>query len=60
MIRNVIIFIKPIFLDLPPNSLRDPNVGPKVKKWKNKRVGARSLTCSTSGIGGHVGAPGWD
>jgi len=44
----------------PPNSSRDPKVGPRVKQLKKKRVEACSLTRSTSGVGGHVGAPGWD
>jgi len=26
---------------------------------KEKGVGVRSLTCSTLGVEGHVGAPGW-
>jgi hypothetical protein len=37
-----------------------PKGGPKVKQPKNKRVGARSLTCNISGVGRHVGALGWD
>jgi len=47
-------------VDAPPNSLRDPKVGPKAKQWKKNKVGARSLTCNISGVGGRVGAPGWD
>jgi hypothetical protein len=32
--------IKPIIVhDTPPNSLKGPNVGPKVKKWKKKSQG---------------------
>jgi hypothetical protein len=42
---------------MPPNSLRDPNVGPKMKKQKNKKVKARSLARSTFGVGAHVRAP---
>lgn len=38
----------------PQNFVRDPNVGPRVKQWKKKRIGACSLTCSISGVGGHV------
>jgi hypothetical protein len=45
---------------VPPNSLRDPKVGPQAKQQKKKRVGASSLTHSTSGVGGHVGASRWD
>jgi len=44
----------------PPNSSKDAMVGPRVKQLKKKRVEARSLTRSTSGVGRHVGAPGWD
>ncbi len=36
---------------MPPNSLRNPHVGLKMKQWKNKRVGARSSTHSTLGVG---------
>jgi hypothetical protein len=45
--------------DEPPNSSRDPKVGPKTKQWK-KRIGAHFLSHSISGVGGHVRAPGWD
>jgi len=44
----------------PPNSLKDPKVGPKTKQQKKKKVEAHSLTRSTSRVGRHVGAPGWD
>jgi hypothetical protein len=43
-----------------PNSSIDPKVGPKAKQQKKKKVGAHSLTCNTLGVGGRVGAPGWD
>jgi NAD(P)H-dependent flavin oxidoreductase YrpB (nitropropane dioxygenase family) len=46
--------------DMPPNSLKVPNVGLKLKQRKKKRVGARSLIHNTLGVGGHVGALGWD
>jgi len=36
-----------ILSDVPPNSLRDPNVSTKVKQHKKKRIGPHSLTCST-------------
>jgi hypothetical protein len=36
--------------DAPPNSFRNPNVGPKMKQWKKKIVGAHSLTCNTLGV----------
>jgi hypothetical protein len=45
---------------MPPNSSRDPKVGPKMKQWKKKWVDANSLTQSTLRIGGYVGALGWD
>jgi hypothetical protein len=35
--------------DMPPNSSRDPKVGLRVKQWKKKKVGARSLIHNTSG-----------
>jgi len=31
-----------------------------VKIAKEQGVGARSLARNTLGVGGHVGAPGWD
>jgi hypothetical protein len=43
-------------IDMPPNSLKDPNVG-SIMKQRKKKVGARSLTHNTLGIGGRVGAP---
>jgi len=46
--------------DMPPNSSKDPKVGPKMKQQKKKRIGAHSLTRSTLGVGGRVGALGWD
>jgi hypothetical protein len=46
--------------DVPPNSLRNPNVGPITKQRKNKRIGARFLTCNTSRVGRCVGILGWD
>jgi len=48
------------FDDAPLNSLRNPNVGPRMKQWKNKRIGARSFACNILGVGGHVKALGWD
>jgi len=29
---------------MPPNSSRNPKVGPRMKQWKKKRVGVSSLT----------------
>jgi len=46
--------------DMPPNSSRDPKVGPRAKQWKKKKVGARSLTCSISRLRGHAEATRWD
>jgi hypothetical protein len=48
--------------DVPSNSLRNPNVGPRMKqrKKKKKKVEPHSLACSISGVGGHVGVPRWD
>jgi len=43
----------------PPSSLMDSIVNPKVKTAKGG-VGVRSLARSTSGVEGHVRAPGWD
>ncbi len=45
---------------MPPNSSRDPMVGPKVKQRKKKKVGARSFTRNTLGVGGRARALGWD
>jgi hypothetical protein len=46
--------------DTPPNSSRDPKVGPRAKQQKKKRVGAHSLTHNTSKVGRHAEALGWD
>jgi hypothetical protein len=46
--------------DTAPNSLRNPNVGPKMKQWKNKRVRAYSLVRSISKVGRHAGILRWD
>jgi hypothetical protein len=45
---------------VPVNFLNDPNVGPISKQRKKKRVEARSLTHSISGVGRCVGTLGWD
>jgi hypothetical protein len=47
-----------MFDGVPPNSLKDPKVGPRAKQRKKKKVGAHSLTHSTFGVGRHVGALG--
>jgi len=36
----------------------DSTVNPKVKTTEEEKVGACSLVCNTSGLEGHVGAPG--
>jgi len=56
--QNIVFKLEIIFcvFGAPPNSSRDPKVGPRAKQQKKKRVGAR-LTHSTSGVGGCVGAP---
>jgi hypothetical protein len=45
-------------IDVPPNSLRDPKVGHRVKRRKRKGVRACFLVHSTFGVGGCVGASG--
>ncbi len=45
-------------IDAPPNSLKDPKVGPKMKQWKKKKFHAHSLAHSTSGIRRCAGALG--
>jgi hypothetical protein len=37
-------------LDAPPNSLKDSNIGPKVKTTKEKKVGVHSLVRKTFGV----------
>jgi len=46
--------------DAPPNSLRDPKVGSKMKQQKKKKVKARSLPCNIYRVGGRNGASRWD
>ncbi len=45
---------------MPPNSSKDPKVGPKMKQHKKNIIGAHSLTHDTLGVGGCVGALRWD
>ncbi len=47
-------------IDTPPSSFMDLVANPKVKTSEVKRVGARSMVCSTLGVEGHVRAPRWD
>ncbi len=49
---------KIIQIDAPPSFLMDLIVSPKVKTTEGG-IRARSLAYSTSGVEGHVGAPGW-
>jgi len=44
---------------MPPNSLRDPKVCPRVKQWE-KKVGAHFSTRNTFVVGRHAKALGWD
>ncbi len=37
-----------IYGDAPQNFLKDPNVGPRMKQLKNKKIGAGSLIHDTS------------
>jgi hypothetical protein len=58
--KNILAKFNNTQTNAPPNSSRDPSVGPKTKQRKKKIVGAHSLTYNISGVGGHVGAPRWD
>ncbi len=49
-----------IMYDASPSSLMDSIVSPKVKTTEGEIVRARSLARNTSGVEGHVGAPGCD
>jgi hypothetical protein len=51
---------KRLLMMQPPNSSKNPKVGPKMKWWKKKKVGARSLIHNTSEVRRHVRAPEWD
>jgi hypothetical protein len=44
--------------DTPPSSLRDPNVGPRTKQWKEQIFGAHFLTRNTLGVRVHARASG--
>jgi hypothetical protein len=46
--------------DTPPSSLMDSIANPKVKTTEGEGVMVCSLACSTSGVEGSVGVPGWD
>jgi hypothetical protein len=43
--------------DTPPNSLKDPKAGRKVKQQKNKIMKARSFNPNTSKVGERIGVP---
>jgi hypothetical protein len=44
----------------PPSSLMDSTLNVKTKTTKGKRIGARSLSCSTSKVEGRAGNSRWD
>jgi len=46
--------------DAPPSSFMNSTMSPKVKTMERKGVGACSVTCNTSKVKGHAGAPKWD
>ncbi len=48
------------FLDVPPNSLMDSTMNPKMKIVKGKGVEAHSLAHNTLGVKGRGRALGWD
>jgi hypothetical protein len=58
--QNIVFKLELLFcvFGAPLNSSKDPKVDPRAKQHKKKRVGARSLIHSTSGVGGCVGAQG--
>jgi len=43
-----------------PSSFMDSYASQKKKTTEGKRIGARSLVRSISGVKGHVRVPGWD
>jgi hypothetical protein len=45
--------------DAPPSSLLDSIMNLKVNTLEGEGVGAHSLACSTLGVEGCAGAPGW-
>jgi hypothetical protein len=45
--------------DVPPNSLIDSTMSPKVKTIEGERVGVHSLAHNTLGVKGHAGASKW-
>lgn len=55
-----VIFIGITFANAPSSSLTNPNVGPKVKQQKKKKVRACSLTNNTFRVRGHVETLEWD
>jgi hypothetical protein len=60
MNKIIKIYIHYTNYDMPPNSSKDPKVGPRTKHRKKKRVRAHSLIGNISGVGGRARAPGWD
>jgi hypothetical protein len=57
---NVMSLYTNIIDDMPLDFLRNPNVGPRMKHQKTKRIGARSLARNILKVGKHVGALRWD
>ncbi len=49
----------PLFIDTPPNSLKNSNASPKVKTIEEEGVGAQFLTRNTSGVGGRAKVLRW-
>jgi hypothetical protein len=45
---------------MPPNTLKDPIVGLRVKQWKKKIMRACFLIHNILRVGGRVGALRWD
>jgi hypothetical protein len=54
------ILLDPMAIDMLPCSLRDSNVNLKLKHWKSKELGARSLACNILGVEGCARALRWD
>jgi hypothetical protein len=46
--------------DAPPNSLKNPIVGPRMKQWKNKKTWGMLWNSQHFGVRRCVGALRWD
>jgi hypothetical protein len=54
---NIVLLFPPCLPNnAPPNSLKDPNLNPRMKQHKKKIIGAHSLICNILKVGRHVGA----